>query len=258
MLRHQGFESRAFPTKFILTRPQRRVPGLRTGMAFLAGAVCVLAVAKADVWRLPDWTAWVSAPAPTAQKAAVRKSDTPTRKDAAVRKDADARALKGCSRGDGAPGTCAATVGAATAVQAAPAAAVKADEGAAAIPLPRQKPEEIATAEATAPASADQAPTSAVTQALARAPVASDVRQAEAAAVEPPAVAPPAAASHSRPKAKQRRAEPEVAGSSLVYLYDQVLPNGRRVPVYRRVQNRDDASVDTFAGRRRGRFASFD
>jgi hypothetical protein len=217
LFRNQGFESRAFPTKFIVTRPRRRGPRLSTAMlAVLAGAACLIGASKLETAHLSELAAWaLPVVGPSAKPAVAAKSGNPRRE-----------------------------IYGQVSVTLQPASS---PERPAATPLPPQKPD-IAVTPATTTSNGGAGPDDA-RNALASAR-SNDIRQTKA---EPSPSVDNVPAPRPRQAKPKRREKGREAAGTYVYLYDYVTPDGRREPVYRRVRGPNRVSPDdAFASGVRG------
>jgi hypothetical protein len=200
------FERPAPPPPFLNIRPERRGIGLKIAGVLAAG----LAVAIALTPQSPD------VPPPTAVATRAVLEDAPAQKLTSVEAPTTPVPEKTVGRAAKLAVTCARTTTARRdCVEAKEAKAAVLASAMAAADTPR--PAAAKSAETTASATASE------TNALA----AIEGAEADAGAVTVPA--PP----RQRPKAKKRFID-EAPVDRLVRVYDQIMPDGRRVPVYRR------------------------
>jgi hypothetical protein len=237
VFRNRGFESRAFPTRFVLTRPQQGGRRLKTAVAFIAGSVCVLALSKVDPARLSEWAVAATPDfGALVQETVALASDKSRRSTAAERTrapDAGASARATVTPITEGVASVRETQGARVAVHSIP-PTVEQDAGA--IPLPTPRPD-IATTAAGADSELEDA-----RDAFAAAQPGADVQSATNSAAEAEKKQPRARPRHS----KKRRDVIVEGGETYVHAYDYVLPDGRREPVYRRARRTDRADHDGF------------
>jgi hypothetical protein len=240
MFGSQGFDSAAYRVKFLHTRPTRR-GWVKYVVVFAAGVICAIAVVRPEVWTMAR--AASGAIATTAGAVAATLAAPPARTPVVTtRTTANAPRIESvATRPDAARKTAVKPSIEGPVLSKPEKPAVAKSEAAAPAPAepPRSEPKSAAQQSQpetredlarNAPAGRAVARSANVNDVAASARAPDDAESASAAAIPEP---PPRPA--RRTSNKKRRTVTDEFGRELVHLYDTVLPNGRRVPVYERV-----------------------
>jgi hypothetical protein len=247
MFGSRGFDNAAYRVKFLHTRPVRR-GWLKFVVVFVAGAVCAVAVVRPEVWSMARATtgAIVETAGAVASTLAAPTTRTPA---VTMLTTANAPRIEAAAARERASEAVLDAVREPTVVPASEPPASADVVPARSRPAPSTPEKSNDVVRATAPAVERAANTNGAETPV-RAAVAAPQPPADAASASAAAIPEPARPAR-RTVTKKRTAWDE-QGRELVHLYDTVMPDGRRVPVYQRV---DRSGLHETDGRRARGFA---